>query len=212
MIVTISTRYGSALSLVLEGLHDQLRYRIVNDELPTVVATRLGISKEAARHVGAAPASFSERILRGLTHATPEISGFTAPRTDMNAEYVHAIEHAVREVAQEGNCIIVGRAGGRILRDHDDVLRVFLYAPLPWRTTRMMTVLQCDQKTAEAEISRVDGAHENFAREYFKYDRNDATNYHLALDVSRLGIGGTVALITSATQHALAQHAAGAPE
>jgi cytidylate kinase len=212
MIVTISTRYGSALSPVLEGLRDQLHYRIVNDELPTVVATRLGISKEAAKHVGAAPTPFSERILRGLTHATPEISGFTMPRTDINAEYVHAIEHAVREVAQEGNSVIVGRAGGHILRERNDVLKVFLHAPLPWRTARIMAALQCDQKTAEAEIARVDGAHETFAREYFKYDRNDAANYNLALDVSRFSIAGTVVLISTATQRAKLQHAAGAAE
>lgn len=199
MIVTISTKYGSALFPVLLGLEKQLHYRIVNDELPTVVATRMGISYEEAKHVGTAPTPFSERILRGLTNATPEISGFEAP-IDMKADYVQAIEHAVREVAEEGNCVIVGRASGHILRDRPDVMRIFLHAPLPWRTARIMHILECDQKTAETEILRVDTAHEKFAREYFKYDRNNAGQYHLVIDVSCLDIEGTAELLIAAIQ------------
>jgi cytidylate kinase len=189
--------------LIARELEERLRYRLVDDELPSVVALKLGITREAAERVGSAPKSLSERILRGLLNATPEAGG-TASTPDIDAEYVHAVEHAVRDAAAQGDCIILGRVAGTILADRDNVMRVFLHGPFAWRVKRIMEHLRCDEKTAHAEVSRVDGARVKYAREYYKIDRNDARLYHLAIDVSRWGVGGTTELIANALRTASA--------
>jgi cytidylate kinase len=203
MVITISPQYGSAAMLIAHEVEKRLRFRLVDDELPSVVALKLGITREAAERVGSAPKTLSERILRGFLNATPEVGGPTTT-LDIDAEYVHAVEHAVREAATEGNCIILGRAAGTILSDRTDVLRVFLHGPLVWRIQRIMEHLRCDEKTARAEVARVDDARVKYAREYYKIDRNDARLYHLSIDVSRFGVGGTTDLIANALHTASA--------
>jgi cytidylate kinase len=203
MVITISPQYGSAAMLIAHDLKERLRYRLVDDDLPSVVALELGITREAAERVGSAPKTLSERLLRGFLNATPE-AGASAGTPDIDAEYVRAIEQAVRNAAAEGDCIILGRAAGTILADCADVLRVFLHGPLPWRVHRIMEHLRCDEKTASAEIARVDDARVKYAREYYKIDRNDTRLYHLAIDVSRFGVTGTTDLIVAALHTASA--------
>jgi cytidylate kinase len=199
MVITISPQYGSAAMMVAHELRERLQYHLVDDELPTVVATQLGISREAAERVGSAPKTLSERILRGFLNATPEAGG-TATTPDIDAEYVQAVEQAVRAAAAKDRCIIVGRVAGTILADRENVLRVFLHAPLPWRVKQIMQHLQCDEKTARTEIARVDDARSKYAREYYKIDRNDVRLYHLTVDVSRFGVTGAVDIISDAVR------------
>ncbi len=206
MIITVSAQYGSGALPVTQGVAERLGYHFINDELPTVVATRLGISREAAERVGAAPKSLGERLLRGLMNATPETANLTEHGPDIDAEFVRAIEHAVREAADHGNCVIFGRSAGRILADRADVLSIFLHAPVAWRTKHVMELLSCDEKTARAEIVRVDDARVGYSREYYKVDRNDARLYHLSLDIARFGLEGAIAAIVAA--HASASSAA----
>lgn len=182
---------------IARELEKHLRYRLVDDELPSVVALKLGITRDAAERVGSAPKTLPERILRGFSNVTPEVGG--QPTTlDIDAEYVRAVEQAVRDAAAQGDCIILGRVAGSILADRADVLRLSLHAPLAWRIKRIMEHLKCDENTAHAEIARVDDARIQYAREYYQIDRSDARLYHLAIDVSRFGVGGATELIVNA--------------
>lgn len=197
MVITISPQYGAAALRIARELEKRLQYRLVDEELPSVVALKLGITRDAAERVGSAPKSLSERILRSFLNATPEVGG-QATALDIDAEYVRAVEQAVRDAAAQGDCIILGRVAGSILADHADVLRISLHAPFEWRVERIMVHLKCDEKTARAEIARVDDARIQYAREYYQIDRSDARLYHLALDVSRFGVDGATELIVNA--------------
>jgi len=201
MVITISTQYGAAALRIARALEKRLGYRLVDDELPSVVALKLGISRDAAERVGSAPKTFSERILRGFLNTTPEVGGPTTT-LDIDAEYVRAVEQAVRDAAAQGDCIILGRASGSILADRSDALRVFLHGALAWRIEAIMEHLQCDEKTARAEIARVDDARIKYAREYYQIDRSDVRLYNLAIDVSRFGVGGATELIVNAAHAA----------
>ena len=39
----------------------------------------------------------------------------------------------IKQLAEEGPCVILGRCGDYVLRERPDVLRVFVYAPKEWR-------------------------------------------------------------------------------
>jgi cytidylate kinase len=197
MVITISPQYGSAAMSVVDALRERLAYHLVDEELPMVVATKLGITQEAAERVGSAPKTLPERILRGFLNVTPEAGG-SRDTLDIDTEYVREVEQAVREAAAKDNCIILGRVAGSILSESANVLRVFLHAPLPWRIKQIMKHLNCDEKTARAEIARVDDARVQYAREYYKIDRNDARLYHITIDVSRFGVHGAVDIIANA--------------
>lgn len=52
----------------------------------------------------------------------------------------HAIEaqdHIIRKIADNGSCVIVGRAADYVLKDYKNVIRVFVHAPLEYRIGRI---------------------------------------------------------------------------
>lgn len=203
MIVTVSRAYGAAALAVCRAAAAQLGYRLVSQELPVVVAARLGTSSEAVETASERPRSFGERVLEQLGGGVPETAQpATATDQTLTAESRRVIEETVREIAAEGDAVIVGRMAGAILGPRPDVVRVFLHAPLAWRTAHVAESLGCDLGEARAEIARIDEARRTYAKEQYRVSWGDARAYDLVLDTSRFGVDGSAALIVAAVRAA----------
>ncbi|BDE07303.1 hypothetical protein WPS_25790 [Vulcanimicrobium alpinum] len=205
MIVTVSRAYGASALDVCRLVAEQTSYRLVNEELPVVVAARLGTSAEMVETVSDRPRPFGQRVLDQLGGALPETAqpSVTTDR-DLARETRRGIDALVREIAAEDNAIILGRVAGTILCEWSNVVRVFLSAPLPWRIARVMESLQCDEHTARAEIARIDEARRTYAKEHYRVTWGDPRNYDIVLDTSRFGVTGTATLIVAAVRAASA--------
>lgn len=203
MIVTISRCYGASSLAVSRRAAERLRYRLVHDELPVVVAARLGTSAEIVESLADRPPSFGERVLAQLGGALPETAQPAAPSgADIGLETRRAIEDAVRDAAAGGDAILLGRMSSVILAGRPDVLRVFLHAPLPWRIANVAASLGVSDAIARAEIARIDEARRTYAREGYRVAWGDPRNYDLVIDVSRFGVAGAADLIESAVRAA----------
>ena len=206
MIVTISRAYGSAANAVAAELASRLDYRVVADQLPRVIAERLGSSTGMVEGIEATTPPLGERLLRGLV-AVPEMGiALAAPTDAYMSAYRHEIEQLVREEAERGDAIIIGRAANVILGRRPDMLSVFLTAPLEWRTQHVAESLGISPAKASAEIARIDKARRAYTRDQYKLTWGDRRNYDLVLDTARFGIDGTAELIVAAVR--LAQGAA----
>lgn len=113
----------------------------------------------------------------------------------------------IRELADAGPCIIIGRCADYILREHPGLISVFITAPLLVREARIArlhpnhprenneTYLEFIQKTDKARSS------------YYNYhtDRvwSDIGNYHLCIDSAKLGVDGTVEFLADYVKHAM---------
>ena len=106
----------------------------------------------------------------------------------------------IKQLADEGPCVILGRCGDYVLRERKDVLRVFIYAPVEWRREYAKTnplVKATDEKGIKDEIDKTD---RNRAAYYNYYTQNrwgDAHNYDLALNAA-LGREACVKMILDA--------------
>ena len=201
MVITLSREYGTGALAVAQLVAAGLDYAIIDQELPTVVAARLGTSREvvAARE---SQKPFVERVLRGLGAGTPDLHHPAAgsPRS-FDETLRREIEAAVREYAARDNVIIVGRAANKILGRAAGNLRLFFHAPREWRRQRIIEWHRVTVKEAEAEIDRMDAARSAYADEY-AFTFGDAREYDLTLEVSRFGIEGAAGLIIAAAKTA----------
>ena len=108
----------------------------------------------------------------------------------------------IKQLADEGPCVIVGRCGDYVLRDRKDVLRIFVYAPKEWRLAygKENNMLQAkDEKGIKDEIDKTD---RNRAAYYNYYTQNrwgDAHNYDLAINAA-LGHDACVKMILAAAE------------
>jgi cytidylate kinase len=198
MIITISREYGAAGRAVTHGLAERLGYRLLDEDLPVVVAARLGTSPEHVEGIEYQKPGFGQRLLRSFSTAVPEAFQPTSELDDLNAVTRREIDRLIHEAADADNVIVVGRLGNILLRDRPNVLRVFLTAPMPWRIEHVMESLGCTNAVARSEIARVDGGRRHYAREQYDFDWGDPHHYDLVLDVARFGVDGAVALIDAA--------------
>jgi cytidylate kinase len=197
----VSREYGALGRPISRGLAERLGYRLVDDDLPVVVAARLGTSPDVVEGLGRAR-GFGERLLRSFNAAMPELQQPAEVDDDLEADARREIERLVREAADVGRAVIVGRVANVILGERPDVVRVYLYAPLDWRIAHIAELLGVDGVTARAEIARTDAARRDHALHSYDFVWGEPHRYDLLLDTSRYGIDGAIALIATAVERA----------
>jgi cytidylate kinase len=198
MIITISREYGAAGRAVTNGLAERLGYRLLDEDLPVVVAARMGTSPEIVEGIEYRPGGFGQRLLRSFGAGQPEAFQPITEVEDLHAETQREVERLINEAADAGNVIVVGRLGNVVLRNRPDVLRVFLIAPLAWRIAHIQESLGCTEAVAKSEIARVDGGRRNYAREQYDFAWGDPHYYDIVLDVAHFGVDGAIEIIDAA--------------
>ena len=165
MVITISNRYGCGALAVAQLAANRLQYEVIDEQLPVVVAKRLRTTPQAVESAEDLGKSMSERMLRALESGTPEVGA--PPLSTFDEDCLRALQEAVREYAESDRVIIVGRGANAILGRRPDVLRVFMYAPRDWRMRHIVEQHGVDERTALAEIERIDRAREQYMRVYY---------------------------------------------
>jgi cytidylate kinase len=199
MVITISNLYGTGAPHIARQAAEALAYRYVDRQLPVVVATRLRISPEQVEENEDTGRSLSERLLTGLERGTPELGeASTLPAFDR--ELVDAIAQAVREFADAGDCVIVGRAAAVVLKDRPDVLRVFVHAPRQWRAERLMSSFGKERSVVESEIDRVDRMRAAYLNDWYGAKFGDPGNYDVCIDASAFEQHHAAELIVTAVR------------
>ena len=62
----------------------------------------------------------------------------------------------IRKIADQGSCVIVGRAADYVLRDYDNVIRIFIYANNEFKTNRIMELYNDTIEEAKKYIKQSD--------------------------------------------------------
>lgn len=197
MIVTISNKYGSGAVDIAARASAELGYALVDRQLPVVVAKRMRISRDVAVAAEESGRSLGSRLLSSLELATPEVVTQNFGET-FDASLVREVQRAVRDYAARGNCVIVGRGASVILGRRPDVLRIYMFAPREWRIERVALQLGIDEKTAAAEVDRIDRARRAHLRDWYKVDWGSSALVDLAIDTSTFGEEGSAKLIVAA--------------
>lgn len=105
---------------------------------------------------------------------------------------IFAVQRKVMvDLAEKQNCIIVGRCADHILKDHKNIINVFIYAPYEARLSNCVERLNMTPGEAKRMISSVDKARESYHKHYCGYSMSDKEYKHVMIDSSLLGVEGT---------------------
>ncbi|MDO4295881.1 MAG: MATE family efflux transporter [bacterium] len=107
---------------------------------------------------------------------------------------IHAQDKILHKIAENGSCVIVGRAADYVLKDCENVVRVFIHAPKEYRIHRVMEVYGDSEKEAKQNIHRSDKARASYYKHISGNRWGDARHYELTLD-SSVGIEKTAEMI-----------------
>ena len=140
---------------------------------------------------------FTQSVFHNASIACPSdnfVWGSITQSSDLNMSDKLFVEEAkiIREAAEKGPCVVVGRCGSYILRERPDVVRVFCTADMEYRKHHAIHDLGMPEKRIEDAISKRDKKRASYYNYYTGKRWSDASSYDLCVSTSTAGIDGAV--------------------
>lgn len=183
-IITVEREYGCGGGEIAERLASRLGWKLW-DQLLTEEIARLARCPKAvveAREERTDPLYY--RLLKSFMRGSFEGS-LNAPNLNLvDSESILKIaERVVQHAASEGNCVIVGRGSQHFLRNRQDTLRVFLYAPRENKVRRLMSRHK-GEKEAEELVDTIDRERADFIQKYFHVEWPNRALYQAMINTA----------------------------
>ena len=191
-VITISREYGSGGRVIGKRLAEELGLPFYDKDLITRAAEDSGLSPvviAAAEDHTPSSLLYSLSTGGGLTNL---LGGTAMPLGD---QLFFAQFDAIRKIAAEGPCVIVGRCSNYVLKDRPGALHFFIHADVDSRVKRITEEYGVPEEEAEAKIAKTDKRRATYYNHYTTIRWGQAKNYHLSIDSAALGIEGTVAFL-----------------
>ena len=180
--VTISRQMGSRGSQIARQAAELLGYRLLWRE----------VINQAALNAGAPEMALAEIDELGLLNIR------TTKQTLQR--YRACLEQVIIDQANQGNTVIIGRAGQAILGSRPDVLHVRIIAPVLLRAERRAVQKDVSWDSAMAQIEASDHNRIRFLRRLFQVKLDDPLLYHLLINTGSMQIGQAASLIAHAAR------------
>ena len=186
MIITIGRQHGSSGREIARLLAEKLNYKCYDKEIVDEAANHSDFSRDLI------DAFDEKRMSAFILHA----GGYGLNENfRLNMQVVSAQFEAMRNIAEKGNCIFIGRCADYILRDHDDLISVFILGDMDERLKCLERRQGLDEVEARKKIKEVEKDRSSFYRYYSDQTWGDAQNYDMCINSSKLGVEGTVQVI-----------------
>ena len=193
-IITIGRQYGSAGREIGYKVADELGIKLYDKEMLNRAAKESGICQELFETHDEKP---TNSFLYSLVMDTYSFGYSSGSYTDMpiNHKVFLAQFDAIKKIAEEGPCILVGRCADYALEDFDNCLSVYIHAPFEDRIKRIEDVYEIPSDKSKEALIKKDKQRSSYYNYYSSNKWGDAKSYDLCLDSSYLGIDGSVDLI-----------------
>ncbi|MCI8867082.1 MAG: cytidylate kinase-like family protein [Anaerotignum sp.] len=188
-IITISRQYGSGGRIVGKKLADALGVPFYDNELINLAAEKTGLSKECFKE---AENTSAGNLLFSITSLA---SGMDSCGLPLSEKIFLVQSQVIKEVAEEGSCVIVGRSANYVLSENPNCINVFLQADLKDRVERAVRHYDLPEKNAEAAVIKTDKRRANYYNYFTGGKWGKAENYDLILNTSRLDLDHVVEVI-----------------
>lgn len=176
-VIAISRQYGSGGRELANILAEKLGYKLYDRQIVHMAAAQLGISdmnetqlKEFEDKVPPLSLKFMPFYIFGMSGAKP-----------MNHKMFEQEAEIVRRLANDGNCIILGRCADVILRDNPNVCSVFVCANDEFRAKRGLEVYE---GKSVIELNQEDAKRAEYYAYYTGKEWGNPKNYDLCVNTS----------------------------
>ena len=169
VIITIAREHGSSGKQIGKCVANALGIPFYYKEMITLAAKESGLNRE---------------FISDIHKNSPDIMRDLYLSSNAVQYAIKAQDAIIREIAENGSCVIVGRVADYILKDYDNVVRIFIHAPQDYRIQRVMDVYGDTPKEARVNIERSDKARASYYEHISGTHWGDARNYELTVDSS----------------------------
>lgn len=195
-VITIARGYGSGGKTIGKMLSESLGIPYYDRDLLRLASDDSGINEQLF-------AKADEKIKKSLLFkiAKNVYKGeLIPPDSDdfvSNDNLFNYQAKIIKELANTESCIIIGRCADFILKDYDNVVKVFVHAPLKDCINTLKEMTGKSEKEIEKQIASIDKHRSEYYKYYTGRNWDDAKNYDLCLNSSHLGFEKCVDIVKS---------------
>ena len=184
-VITISRTCGSGGSYVAEELEKKLGIKLYGQDILQLASEDSGISIDLFARSDEELQSnplfrFTKYIYDGKL-IPPSSSDFTSQENLFNYQ-----AKVLKDLAKKENYVVIGRCADFVLKDEENLVRVFICADKKDRIKTESDRLSISRSEAEKRIDKVDKKRTNHYNYFTGSDRVDMTNYDICLNTSAL--------------------------
>lgn len=189
-IITIGRQYGTGGREVGKKLAERLGVPYYDRELIARAAKKSGFSEEL----------FDQLDKRATNSFLYSLTMFGSTGTNgmtLTDQLFLAQCKVIREVADAGSCVIVGRCADHVLREYEDRFDFFIHGTIEDRIRRIQTIgdYELSGKTPEAALEKMDKQRSTYYNYYTGKVWGKCDHYDLCVNAGRIGVDKTVEVI-----------------
>ena len=185
IILTVAREYGSGGRYVAKLVAEKLGLKFYDKDLIEIISNESGLS---ASYIEENEESIHGNLLSSFN--TPYYNNLSNDDNLFIAE-----SKAIKNIAESGGCVIVGRCSNHILRDNPNTIHIFLYSDDENKVKRAVKYYELEEENALKEINRINKNREKYYNYYTQEKWKDMSNYDLCINVDLLGVEETSAYI-----------------
>ncbi len=200
IIITIARQFGSGGREIGERVAALLGLPIYDKQLITDAAAKGSLNEDVIK---TAEESAANSLLYTLAMGSNVLGttmhfGYKMP---LNDRLFILQSETIKEYASEGSCVIIGRCADYVLRDEENVLRLFIYGDLDHRQERVAK-RHPEIKSSQIidVINKTDKRRSTYYNFYTGNKWGKYDNYDIAINSSTLGIEGTAQIIAASAR------------
>lgn len=180
-VITIEREYGCGAAEIARKLASKIGWKVWDRELTAEIARVANVDPSSVSSCEERVDSSFQRLVKVFWRGSYEQKANLEHPPFGPDRMVEVGEQVMREIAERGNCVIVGRGAPYFLRDRADAFHVFLYAPRAEKLRRIQDQ-GTRQREAEQLVDTVDCERIEFVKHYFGADWPTRSLYHLMIN------------------------------
>lgn len=186
-IITISREFGSGGGTIGKRVAERLGYEYYDKDLIFKTAAKANMTPDEAMEL-------DENLVHGFGFGQSLFNLYSAP---LDEKLYETQKKVIREFAEKGNCVIVGRNANAILAEFDSTLHVFISANQNWRVRYLKADKMKDMSEEKilAHLQKIDKARDKYCSYFTNTQFGMAKYYDVCLYSSVIGIDKCVDVI-----------------
>ena len=188
-VIAINRELGSGGRTVGRKLAERLHVEFYDKALIKTLEERYSLSVEEIEKLKGQSRNWLAELKRalfaseGIAVTSNYILAVPGDKTVQPTTYdmFMAEQEILKSIAEDESCVIAGRSGFYVFRDHPNHLSVLIQASMPFRIERVMRKQNMTREQAVKTIEQIDKMRENYIKEFTKTSRYDTRNYDLVI-------------------------------
>ena len=181
-IITINREFGTGGREVAQKLGNLLGVKVYDKALLDTLAEKFNMTEEEIEKAKSKKSNWWDDFYKQFGNAQK----VNQKERVTSKEIFAAEEKILKEIAQRESCVIVGRAGFKIFKDHPKSMKVLLIADDEARVKRISETEDLSMAEARRVVKEIDGERNKYIETFAGVSRYDARNYDFVLNVTNI--------------------------